>query len=109
MNNARSLLAGGIMGILSTLVGLSAAKADCSQDLHTVHELNVYRAEDLCDIAVQGWIEDNGLTEAEIDGPHGYDGMWEACMRLATPVTVLPPEQHYDTTDGAFWRIGGGL
>lgn len=101
--NAQSLLVGGLLGIVATLGGLGLAKADCA---HDEHELNVWRAEAICDEAVQGWLEDNQIPMSAIEGPHGYDGMWEACMRLATPVTVLPAAQHYDTTDGAFW-LGG--
>lgn len=88
---------------MTLAIGLAsgAAKADCA---HDAHELNVWRAEALCDVAVQGWLEDSQLPMSAIEGPHGHDGMWEACMRLATPVTVLPASQHYDTTDGAFWR-----
>lgn len=86
------------LGLVSGL-----AKADCA---HDAHELNVWRAEAICDEAVQGWLEDSQLPMSAIEGPHGYDGMWEACMRLATPVTVLPAAQHYDTQDGAFWKGG---
>lgn len=94
---------GAAAGILAMLLGMSAARAECA---HDTHELNVWRAEALCDQAVQSWLEDSQLPMSAIEGPHGHDGMWEACMRLATPVTVLPASQHYDTTDGAFWAGG---
>lgn len=62
-------------------------------------------AEERCDLASQGWIED-GLTEEQVGG---HAGMYGACMRLSVPPMVLTPAQHYDTSDGAFWRTGGAL
>ena len=100
----KALLVGGVMGILSTLSGLGLARADCSQDL-TDYEVAFELAEYRCDLASQGWIED-GLSEAVVGGA---GGMYEACMRLSVPPMVLTPAQHYDTTDGAFWRTGGAL
>jgi hypothetical protein len=92
---------------IALTLGLVSGAARAELTIHDEHELNVYRAEETCDIAVQSWIEDYQIPMSAIEGPHGHDGMWEACMRLATPVTVLPAAQHYDTTDGAFWRTDG--
>ncbi len=131
---------GAVAGIVSMLIGMGAAKAECSQDFegeavsyraamaqlafcHTptswaerdgegwVAVCGTAEGEEIgtpldmaelrCDEASQGWIED-GLTEAQVGG-HG--GMYEACMRLSVPPMVLSPAQHYDTTDGAFWKV----
>lgn len=106
--SARSLLLGGLAGILSTLLGLSVARAECDQDtrfgdLHARCELRWALAEYACDDAAQSWIEDDQLTEEQVGG---WSGMYEACMRLTVPLecTGLPAAQHYDTSDGAFWR-----
>ena len=67
------------MKALALLVGLSVmglvggAQADCLDSPHDRHELNVWRAEALCDTAVQGWLEDSQLPMSAIEGPHGYD------------------------------------
>lgn len=101
MNNAKAILVGGFLGILATLAGLKAAKADCSQDFSDAVDLAAER----CDYWAQGLIED-GYSEEAIGGA---SGMWEACMRLETPVGPLPAAQHYDTTDGTFWKVAGPL
>jgi hypothetical protein len=101
MTNLKSLLIGGVLGILSAVSGLGLARADEP----SVYELAFELAEIRCDEASQGWIE-SGLTEAVVGG---QGGMYEACMRLSVPPMVLTPAQHYDTTDGAFWRTGGAL
>ncbi len=103
MKTLKALVVGAACGVASVLLGIGAAQAQCSQD---DWEYRRYLAELSCDEAVQGWLEDDQLTLDEINGAHGYDGMWEACMRLATPVGPLPAAQHYDTEDGAFWQVG---
>lgn len=95
MRNGKHLIIGALCGITSTLVGISLAKADCSRDWEDAFTL----AEERCDYAAQGWIE-SGIPYQQVEG---WDGMYEACMRLSVPVGPLPAEQHYDTTDGTFW------
>lgn len=103
MSNIKALVVGGLLGILATLTGLSAAKADCHLDSEpTDYELAFELAEYRCDTAVDGWAEE-GVAEP------GLTAMYEACMRLSVPPMVLSPAQHYDATDGAFWRTGGAL
>lgn len=93
MLNAKAILVGGLLGILSTLAGLSAAKANCFGDAVDV-------AVERCDYWVQGMVED-GYSEAS------SAVMWEACVRLETPVGPLPAAQHYDVDDGSFWGVAG--
>lgn len=100
MKNLKALVVGAVCGVSSVLLGIGVAHAECEQDSWLYQR---YLAEDVCDEAVQSWLEDDQLTEAELGGQHG---MWEACMRLATPVGPLPAAQHYDTEDGAFWQVG---
>ncbi len=102
--NAKGLLVGGLLGIVATLSGLGLARAECSQDElynHEAYDLAFALAEERCDYAAQGWIED-GLTEEQVGG---WSGMYEACMRLSVPPMLLSPAQHYDTSDGAFWTV----
>ncbi len=101
MTNTKAILVGGFLGILSTLGGLSAAKADCSQDFEVAVDVAVER----CDYFIQGLVED-GYSEEQLGGA---SGAWEACVRLETPVGPLSAAQHYDTTDGAFWKVAGAL
>jgi hypothetical protein len=101
MTNTKAILVGGLLGILSTLSGLSLAKADCSQDFEAAVDVAVER----CDYWVQGLVED-GYSEEQLGGA---SGMWEACVRLETPVGPLPAPQHYDTEDGTFWKVAGPL
>lgn len=96
MRNGKHLIVGALCGITSTLLGISLAKADCSRDWEDA----VVQAQATCDEAAQSWLEDDGLPVSVIGG---YNGMWEACMRLSVPVGPLPPSVHYDTTDGTFW------
>lgn len=132
---------GCVAGVLSVLVGLGAAKADCSQDFGDASQVRadaqeaceqaavadvascvawevnhaascvqdfsdaVSLAEERCDYWVQGMLED-GYSEEQLGGA---SGMWEACIRLETPVGPLPAAQHYDTTDGTFWQVAGSL
>lgn len=100
--NPKSLILGAILGIAAVCLGSGVARAECDypEPIHTAYELAFAMAEDSCDYMAQGWIED-GLSE-EVVG--GAGGMYEACMRLSVPPMVLSPAQHYDTTDGAFWR-----
>lgn len=100
MKNLKALVVGAACGVASVLLGIGVAKAQCSQD-----DWSYQRdlAEEVCDIAVQSWLEDDQLPESALGG---HDGMWEACMRLATPVGPIPAAQHYDTADGAFWQVG---
>lgn len=100
MKNLKALVVGAACGVASVLLGIGVAKADCDQDSWSAAR---DRAEEVCDIAVQSWLEDDQLPESALGG---HDGMWEACMRLATPVGPLPAAQHYDTEDGAFWQVG---
>jgi hypothetical protein len=103
MLHTKSLVVGAATGILSMLLGLSVAKAECSRDADDFNAA-VDAAHELCDAAAQSWLEDDGLTVEVIGGQHG---MWEACVRLNTPVgPLLSAAQHYDTEDGAFWRVG---
>lgn len=51
-------------------------------------------AEESCGRMVDGWAEE-GIPESQLGG---YDGMWEACMRLAAGGP-------YDTNSGAFWQV----
>jgi hypothetical protein len=58
-----------------------------------------------CDYFVQGLVED-GYSEEQLGG---QGGIWEACVRLETPVGPLSASQHYDTQDGTFWKVAGPL
>ncbi len=97
MKNLKALAVGAVCGVASVLFGLGVARAECSQD-DWPYQRDL--AEESCDEAAQGWLEDDRLPMSSVEG------MWEACMRLATPVGPVPAEQHYDTTDGAFWQVG---
>ncbi len=122
----KNIIIGSVLGILSTLLGVSVAKADCSQNdtrggltasemaaeceagdscASEGWDVAVIVAEDRCDYFIQGLIED-GYSE-EVLG--GASGVWEACIRLATPLGPLPAAQHYDTQDGTFWKVAGAL
>lgn len=119
MQNIKAELVGGLLGILSTLSGIRLAHADCDyqtprercQDaavadvegcvvFEQTYDLAFSLAESNCDYASQGWIEDELVSEADAGK------MYDACMRLSVPPMVLSPAQHYDMTDGTFWRSG---
>lgn len=87
-----------VLGVVAALSSVPTARAECSSDW----EYAVVRAQATCDEAAQSWLEDDGLP-VEVIG--GQGGMWEACMRLSTPLGPLPAAVHYDTTDGAFWYV----
>jgi hypothetical protein len=104
MTNTKAMFLGAVAGWLSMLAGLHVAKADCDLDYTPealAWDIAVMTAEERCGLAAEGWLE-SGLSE---DVVGGQGGMWEACMRLATPVGPLSAAQHYDTTDGAFWTV----
>lgn len=100
----KSLVVGALLGFAGVLAGEGIAHADCDyekQPNHTAYELAFAIAEETCDYMSQGWLE-TGLNEVQVEG------MYDACMRLSVPPMVLTPAQHYDMTDGAFWRTTEG-
>ena len=116
MNRIHTMILGGLLGIAATLGGVSLARADCHLDAQpTDYELAFELAEYRCDAWSAATAEDellplgeDGLMSAE-EYDRQLGSMYEACMRLSVPPMVLSPAQHYDTTDGAFWRTGGAL
>lgn len=94
----KQFVVGAAMGILSTLLGVSAAKAEGFGE-------SVDVAVERCDYWTQGMLED-GYSVEQLGGA---SGMWEACVRLSTPVGPLSAAQHYDVDDGSFWRVAGAL
>jgi hypothetical protein len=126
--HTKSMVVGAVLGWVSMIAGLQVAKADCFQDAWPSvgaekHGLVVADngdeavvlscgfadavdvAVERCDYFVQGLLED-GYPEEQLGGA---SGVWEACVRLETPVGPLPAAQHYDTTDGTFWKVAGAL
>lgn len=108
---SKSLVLGALAGVLSVLFGAGVAHANCdyapgglTQEQYQAYDVAFALAEESCDYMAHGWIED-GIPEDQVGG---YHGMYEACMRLSVPPMVLPPAQHYDTEDGAFWRTVEG-
>ena len=103
MQNIKHMILGAVVALAGVCLGEAVAHAECdyeSQPNHTAYELAFSLAEESCDYMAHGWIED-GIPEEQVGG---QSGMYEACMRLMVPPMVLSPAQHYDTTDGAFWR-----
>jgi len=105
MIHLKSLLIGAVLGFAGVLAGEGLAHADCDYPVAVEAEPSAYElafdlAEERCDYASQGWIEDELVSEEDAGR------MYDACMRLSVPPMVLSPAQHYDVNDGSFWKVG---
>jgi hypothetical protein len=98
MTNTKALLVGGLLGILATLGGLRAAKADCSQDsprgcvsnyAETVLVGPSGERVEWCvpDATAEGCIEVSSLLDCSAMSDESCDVtmgvMFEACVQLA--------------------------
>lgn len=91
----KALLLGGVLGIVSTLTGLSAAKADCSLDAIPHYQDYPSEADDCVYVAETTVDCDVTYSTAEsCDQAMGQ--VYDACMVMLVSVR--------DTSDGAFWR-----
>lgn len=113
MIHTKSLLIGAVLALAGVCAGEGIARAECDYPLtvagidpaaYQAYDVAFAMAEESCDLMAHGWVED-GIPEEQVGG---WDGMYEACMRLSVPPMFLSPAQHYDTTDGAFWRTVEG-
>ena len=93
MANAKTLLIGGVLGILSTLSGLGLVRAECSQGSFEAAQADAYEGNargDSCEV-----IElQNGTFEAQCDG-EAFPAWVAACsdwVETALDCSDLSPE-----------------